>query len=518
MAFANVENNDELDTHLQNFENQQQSSMPSKVPVDFSDEPMVIGGTKPVPKAPLGSEAQLSNVEEGSPEDKSLEDKYLAEDFDAGEKSDKVAKKAPEKSEEKEEPNEEDDSESEEETASEEPSKEITPEEQSSIQRLLSSLKPEASKGMSPIEEAQKERDRQTNLHNLDRAAALIGSSIAKQDPEIMQKLLDRFKEPTDAVTKLKEKTDYNQYDPKSEMSSVMRNYLTSKGIKISDNASAADILKVAPYLAKDASLQNLLQRTLLTQTVKQQEGEKNRESAEKRAEMYQKARLEQTKALTGTRQDINMQHRLDAINKALREGGGQPVIQNRLALQRSQNLFLTNGIDPTIDSKDIDKIPDSKLNKVNRIQVMENGIELNRLLTGTGIAAQNTLNKLVPNNASMTATQMQDYITNKLNPADQAKVIKAYLQIGARVRDQNKENLKKYQKQVLSGAGQVLDYFPEQKKMLLNEHDLSMDDLKGSKMTPQAPSSAHKPGDIVSYKGKQYKVGNDGDTLEEIQ
>lgn len=367
---------------------------------------------------------------------------------------------------------------------------------QSSLARLLAAVKPDSN----GLAEAQKQRDQNIAGQQIMKGAMLLSAGAHKANPDRTLKVVgEQDKYVGLPVEKYKEQLENQQYDPNSPMTKTIEEYLKSKGLQTIPGTSAADYLKVMPFLAKDEALKTKIQQTMITQTNKMKEGEANRESREKVAGAQQKLYADRTKAMdersksvVGTRQDMQMQRRFDQLNKALREGGGQPVVQNRLAMQRANNLFLTNGVDPKVGEHDIDKIPDAKLNKINRINVIETGIELNRLLTGSGVAAQNTLNKLVPNNVNMTASQVQDYLTSKLNPAQQSQALKAYMKIAARVRDQSRTNVQGYQKQVLSGAGQIMDYFPEQSKMLLDEHELTPKDLKGAKKEA-APSTSNK-------------------------
>lgn len=428
--------------------------------VDFTEGSTIIGNG---PSIPQEEPASLLDVEEKNSEDKALEERYANEDFEAKENT-------PD-----EETPEEDQTEKEisEESATSQP----MDEDKQSFSRLLASLKPQKTAN-EDLKEAQRQRDINIGMQQLQRGAALAGSGISKTDPSQLLKIIDeQDKYANLPVQKYNELIQDQQNDPQSSMSMVMKQYLQNKGFKVPDGTSAADLFKIAPFLAKDEALKNALQKTLLTQQIKVSEGALNRKSREDIAKTNQSLRADQlaaykerTKAQIGSTNDRKMQTRLDNLNKDLAQGGGTVVNQNRISMQRANNLFLTNGIDPKINEKDIDKIPNSQLNKVNKISVVETAIELNRLLTGSGVPAQGTLNKLIPNNLNMSATQIMDYITSKLNPAKQAEALKSYMKIAARVRDQSNNNVSNYLKQRLSGSKQILDYFPEQARAMKEE------------------------------------------------
>lgn len=386
--------------------------------------------------------------------------------------------------------------------------------------------KPESKKGFvgssDALKQAQAERMQQSYLQQMQEGAALMGAGISKTDPSQALDAIRQHKDRQDMPVKSYEEQIKDQAnDPNSEVSKTMRDYLSSKGFKVSDTSSASDMYKVAPYLQKDSALTAALTKKIQELAVKKEiadqsnqtkieEGDKNRQSKEKIAaesakqrELTTAAYKERTEKQSGGMNDRKMQTRFDKLRSDLKEGGKQPLQQQRQNLYRSQNLFLTNGVDPKISEKDIDKIPDAKLNKINKISVIENGLELNRLLTGSGVAAQNTLNKLIPNNINMSATQVQDFITNKLNPADQAQALKSYMKIAARVRDQAQKNVKDYSVQTLAGAGDILKYFPEQSKELLAEHELSDKDLKANKGAANGDSDKV----TVEKDGKRFKL-----------
>lgn len=463
--------------------------------VDFED-PSVITAQAPQQGDPDAQPTSLQDVQEPqSPDDKALEEQMANEDFEAKEAADKDSTPdddtKPEDTEEK----------PEDKTDEEQPADDKKPDEDedtsSSATRLLEALKPGKSLSGDDLKEAQRQRDQNIALNQLERGSAIMGAGMARANPNlVLGAIADKEKYAGLPVQKYEELVANQQNDPTSPMSSVMRQYLASKGMKVPDNASAADLLKVAPFLAKDQALQNSLQKTMLGLASKQSEGEKNRDLRDKTAQAQQKlyasrtaATLEAGKARAGSLNDRTMYNQMQNLTKDLAQGGGTPVNLQRTNLVRAQNLFLTNGIDPKISPDDIDKIPNDQLNKINKINVIENGIELNRLLSGSNQAAQTTLNKLVPNNLNMSAVQIQDYISNRLNPANQAQALKSYMKIAARVRDQSQANVKKYQLQRLSGAGYLLDKFPDNAKSLMMEHGLDPSELKSNQTQQKAPS-----------------------------
>lgn len=346
----------------------------------------------------------------------------------------------------------------------------------SSGQRLLDLLKPQTN----DLSAAQKERDQNILNQKIERASALAGSGISKTSPRDILANIDKQEAYLNLpVQKYQEQVQNQQNDPNSKMSQVVRDYLTTKGLKVPPGSSAADLLKVAPFLAKDSALQVQIQKALLS--------EKNKQADRDLRQQQINGYNERTKAQTGSANDRKMQSRFDLYAKALREGGDQSVKLARQNIVRAKNLFLTNGIDPSIKEKDINNLSNAKLNQVNKINVIENGIELNRLLSGSNQSAQSTLTKLIPNNMNMDATAIQDYITNKLNPAQQAEALKSYMRIAARARDLNHSVIENYHRQVLPAASQSFNYFPEQSKLLKDEFKNEGFNIEPTK--PAAPS-----------------------------
>lgn len=227
--------------------------------------------------------------------------------------------------------------------------------EESTGSRLLASLKPAQVQaqghGMDPnaLKDAQAQRDRNIMGADLERYGALVGSGISKTDPTLMlQMAKEHEKNANMPVQKYEEQIQNQQYDPSSSMSQVMRQYLTSKGIDIAPNASAADVLKVAPYLAKDASLQNAWQKALMTDTRVRQVAEANRNATNERSKSRDQVILDSAQkradAMKSGQDNTNkrQEQRLAAkfIKDLQMDPIAKPSMQNLASLDKSQKIL----------------------------------------------------------------------------------------------------------------------------------------------------------------------------------
>lgn len=167
--------------------------------------------------------------------------------------------------------------------------------------------------------------------------------------------------------------------------------------------------------------------------------------------------------------------------NKAI-SGGGPAGNQIRNKIQFSDNLFGTVGADSSMSEQDVDKMPAATWDKIPRPMVAETAVELNRLLNASGQAPQGTLAKLIPSNILMDATQVKDYVTSKLNPADQGEFVKQALKTAARIKtigkSQNKDLMSKY----FAGTERIKKQAPDDYTRALTELGLDPADFEGPK------------------------------------
>lgn len=331
--------------------------------VNGDEQKITVSPRKPASEVALNDE---------NPDDKALEQQYQNEDFEAGEKSDKPVSKEELKDEEvkKEIDDElasEENKESEkqmEDQKSEEPKEEVEnkdeeekPEQSAASRLVASSQEPESSSG--DLEKAQKERDLNNAMAQVQRGAAIAGAGLAHAnvDPSLTLNSIDKQQALAGMpVQKYQEKIANQQNDPKSQMSQVVRGYLKNKGMQISDNASAADLFKVAPFLQKDQALQMSLQKTLMGLQVKQSEGEKARQAADERnqrsTDATKAAATIRADAIKAGQQNTNQRQaqRLSGqlVNRIQMDPIIKPSLQNMASLQKSKAIIENKNVPMT--------------------------------------------------------------------------------------------------------------------------------------------------------------------------
>lgn len=235
------------------------------------------------------------------------------------------------------------------------PVKESTPSEESDDEEESSdeeSKPKQFDSSNNALAEAQKKRSMYEGLNDIAKGGTLMGAGIAHSDPSQGLNTLNSLSKDK-SVESFQEQVKNQVNDPNSTMTDVMRSYLENQGMKVPENASAADMLKVAPFLAKDKALQAKIQAAILASQTKQNEneknrnfkgseGEKNRASGEKKAAMTAGTRKEIADMnLTGRdiskiEQDPTIKKANDRINSASSaltqlHDKSQPLTMNRL-------------------------------------------------------------------------------------------------------------------------------------------------------------------------------------------
>lgn len=288
-------------------------------------------------------------------------------------------------------------------------------------------------------------------VNQLARAGEIAGTSIARSKPVAQQIFEQNIKNADQPVKQLKDKIDNQKNDPNSTESVAAREVLKSMGIPFKGNPSAADLEKVLP---------RVFQNKQLEETIAARKEIARQQSAD-RAVQKDLLRQRQEEFLND-RKVRQAREQLDRTKRQAIAGGGNAGNQIRNKIQFADNLFGTVGANPAMTEEDVEKMPAKTFDNVNRTMVAETAMELNRLLTSSGVAAQGTLAKLIPNNIMMDATKVQDYVTNDLNPAEQGEFIKQALKTAARIKSigqrQNTELMHKY----FSGTSRFKDLVPE--------------------------------------------------------
>lgn len=353
------------------------------------------------------------------------------------------------------------------------------------------------------LRKVQEEANRQKNMADLRNTAALAASAAAGEKyntkpsdiSEIVKMNEGQKKDADSLISQFQDRGEKEKSDPKSAASfqarSLAKAMLKQAGINIPipDNVSANDLEKRFPQLQHMATAKESLELRKQMAEQSSQDRQLNREMMFDRNEKTQAARALQQ----GARQ--------------VQTAGGTRGNQIRARLDQSNNIFSTMGIDPNFTAKDVEAIDPKTLNSQNKLQIVEGAIELNKLLSGSGVPAQATLEKLVPKNIKMDATNVMDYMTSKLNPREQGQFIKDILKITARARDYAKaENTKLSQGAVASMALAKKHYGDEYKDFLEANNLLDTDAyLEQKKQTSQsAGQSPVSAGKITVSNGTQ--------------
>lgn len=434
------------------------------------------------------SPSKESEVEESEdPEDKSTEQKMANEDFKAEEKSD-------------------DDSDDESEESANPRSlaqNEKSPEKDQAAGLQVS---PDVKKMVenshlsgNDLKEAQAQRDQNLALNQLQQGAALFGAGVSRTDPsQVLGMLKEQQKLAGLPVQKYSELVANQQNDPNSQMSQVVKQYMSSKGLKIPENASAADLFKVAPFLAKDSALQNAIQKVIMQQ---KGAGERNAasnktkedsiEAANKRAEEARKLRekelvdkKENTKIAKETKASNDQNRALQSTQQLLESARGNPA-----ASQAEKDLYSVQKVNSLFNSyPDLNSIPDSQVNlAISEIAKIAQG----------GVPTGHEMDALKPNTPESRLQKLWGQLENSPKPANLGQYLK---------------ELKKYNDSLAKDAQQVIKdkygrVIETRKKQLGDDNYKSLTDQYLNRFTPvtkeipvDADLSKMSPSELKSY------------------
>ena len=337
------------------------------------------------------------------------------------------------------------------------------------------------------LKDAQQQRNNAVLINQLGKAGELIGTGIGGTGnrgivtrgmgaPIFDENIKQAENIPKDYLAQV----EMQKEDPNSAVSKGYRDLMKQFGVNVDGKASASAIAKIAPwvekaYLAEESRKAQAENLKYKYQELKTIADIKNKERQDARKEA-----LDLKEKLNKDRLDSQYSRQAQSITNKAISGGGQVGNQIRSGIINAERIFNTLGVDKDIPEKDIDSYPIEKLDKNTRLTIIESAIELNKLLSGSGVPAQKTLDKLIPYNVKMGKTSIEDYFTNELNPAQQGKFIKEIMKITARVRDSSKEHNTALMKQYLSSGLEIKKHSPELWQGIINE--LKVDDPYASK------------------------------------
>jgi hypothetical protein len=196
---------------------------------------------------------------------------------------------------------------------------------------------------MDQLKQAQQQRENYMSAEAGANSGALLAAGIAGHgatpvNPAYFKSLGDLGQLP---VQNLAEQIKMQSDDPASPVSQVMKQYLQSKGIKVPDNASANDLMQVAPYLKQDQQLKNAMIKMVYQQQQENERAKASNESREKSASIMGNARIQGYNSMNGTR--MTMQDRQLAsqfINHIQNDPLIKPSTQNLGSLDKAMNLI----------------------------------------------------------------------------------------------------------------------------------------------------------------------------------
>lgn len=451
----------------------------------------------------LAKPASLMDVEDKSPDDKELEEKMANEDFEAGEKSDEKKKEEPkDESDDSEEESDEREPAAEDkkldDQLEEEPKKE---EESSSMSRLMAALKPGSAS--QDLANAQRDRDRNIAYQQIEKGAAIAGGGLSKTDPsQTLKAIGDRDQYVGLPVQKYGEQVANQKFDANSVMSQTTRDYLKQKyNMKIPDNASYADIEKVAGYALKDEQLQNALKKVTMQQKgamdrTTLQQSESNLRSSRRDQALKDAAAIRAETTAAGQKKTDDRSSK-KAVLQIVQRINNDPVIkpsrQNKASLDKALMIMSNKNVPLTPQF-----LSDAEQDISSALQLRGQGategkIKRTELITlGRQIAEakQHWLNK-------------PDVDLRKTDP----KLVNTIFKAAQAVRDDYTTTIQKGQKEIA-----------EEYESALGDDPIINKAIQKFKGTTDSAAGLHQPGDVVTVKGKQYRVGADGDSLEEVK
>lgn len=452
---------------------------------------------KPTNQVQPASEEDVSDV---NPDDEALEQQMGNEDLQAQMESDKgsdaqqaladldddkldelhahvQAEKDKREGKDKEAESEEDKAIEDKMAAEEQTAQEKAPQESTSGARLVAALNPndedkdqeepeQQSSLQQQLAKAQQQRENMLTADRLSRADELLAAGIAGHGASPASPAYINNSALAQApVQNLQEKLALQQDDPKSQMSQVVRDYMTSKGLPVPQNASASDLFKVAPFLQKDAALQNAIQKVLLqqqgaqgrnaaTNLNRQQIADANRKAAMERQLTANDAKI---KAAAAGQEAKQAKEERDATVKAETDINSTRGKQALMLAQR--NLMAVKNA-----QKMLQEFPDT--NKWTAQQVALFNSEIAKIATN-GVPTEGMVNELTNPTAAASMSKLASKIINVPVGAQQGKFIalnKQYLDglsdvANQTIRDNLGNTIKSYQPKLGNDAYKNLVY-----------------------------------------------------------
>ena len=326
---------------------------------------------------------------------------------------------------------------------------------------------PSDNKPSNPLADAQKARANALMAANMAKFGNIAGAGIARVNPLPADTFNSIAQQGALKVQDYQEQVANQKNDPNSPMSQTVRQYMESKGIKVPEDASASDILTVAPYMQKDAGLQNAIQKVILQGKIKQDVVSQQQEAANAREQAREKAALERTQ--------LNNQGRTQAMIAA--QGAKQGKEQRDASVKAENDLNSTRGKQALMmaqrnlmSAKNAEQMlkefPDP--DKWTSQQVALFNSEIGKIATG-GVPTEGQLSELNNPTAAKSISNFASKLTNVPVGAEQGQFIKLNAKYLSGLKDVSQATIRDNTGNVLKSYQDKLS--PEGYKNLLYRH-----------------------------------------------
>ncbi len=370
----------------------------------------------------------------------------------------------------------------------------------SALDRMMGLLKPKSSapitldlgQGIDRSGELDKALASQRNAQlagQLGKASQLLGSGVSgaigggmikAPTPQGEEMFNDIEKSGDTALKQYQIKKDAEKDDPNSPLSKAFKQYAKQFGINVKGDFTASMAEKLMPYAFKAFEAQ-------------ESRNAKHEDLGLKYAQLKQSKEESATKK-AGDAQDKAMQQTKQLLESARGNPAAAQAERDIYAASKANSLANLYGN------------PD----KLSPQMVQMLASELAKIAQG-GAPTMHELEGLTPNTLASKFASVVQPLINHPTPANAGKFIKQYQDYAnALTKDAQKVIKDKYGRVIESAKKQV---GPENYDTLQRMYSNRFDTEEESNDSP-----SHAPGSIVQIKGKNYRVGADGDSLEEMK
>ncbi len=342
------------------------------------------------------------------------------------------------------------------------------------------------------LREAQDRAAKNRLFATLGRAANNLTTGLAGLNSHVVAKNTtdDVFKDLIDSsdipVKNFKDLTEKEKDDVKSRGSVQMRKFAGTMLQKAGFNPDLVSKMSYNEIEKNFPQITNIMTQKA-AQDARADQARENRLDRIERAKMHY-AEINAIKEAKKQEANDNIERRaaVRALNKApkdIQTSGGLAGTQLRTNLVQAKRILNTLGIDADATKEEINRIPVEKLDKAKKLSVVESAIELNKMLTGSGVPAQKTLDKLLLKSGRNSAADIVDWLQNKQTPREQGEYLKDILKVVSNARETSKKELTKLNQGILPGLAMVKKHYPDEYDNLIKTYDLmDVDDYLNEK------------------------------------